>query len=448
MRTRLVGSSVVAAALILPLFASSANATTRVDGGRFGAAGVRVVTQGCFDPALSPERNPKSRFVKDSDAPLGQGAAGWVTRVPDFVTGPMVHVKRPAKLKRMQISVRRTSPSLSGQALVRYQPGDDTGVWWGSSVLPDADRRGWHRARGDGLDYRWRHYAADGQQDQFGATMPIQDFVRANGGNGNGAWVGFGFGCNEDAFNVDALTVVAGRQKKTINFEPATARATLGHGKARKLEIIAGGAASLHATLRDAKGKALSGRVLLQRAQIGKKRFVGVGRYRVGKSGRTIHVSPLGSSSYRLQYLGSRTRVRSTSKPFNVLVHTNVRAHLRSGTVVTGSAFSIAGRFWPGRRAALAVQKYVHGEWATARRVRSTREGVFQTSMKAPAIGRSYWRILVPQGGGNLAGRSPAMRLTTKAKPHSGGGGTTTPTNPDPPTNDPVQPPPPPTGPQ
>ncbi|MBZ5740076.1 hypothetical protein [Nocardioides mangrovi] len=449
MRTTVLGAAAAAVAVVLTGLPSAAPAATRVDGNHFGAAKVEIVSQGCLNPDARPDPAPKLRIVRDKDAPLGQGAVGWSPADSSYGIGPTTHVASPYSLSQLSISVRPKDSGVSGQAVVLYTPPGDTGYWNGRYQLSPDSAQGWHTvsAQVSSVLFQWRHYNSSGLADADAPNAVLSDFVSAHGGDGSGAWVGFMFGCEGRAFDVDNLVATTSDQSRVVNFEGFGSRAKLTRGgKTKKIVLIAGATKKLTASLHTMTGQALPGRVALQRKTVHHKKYDRAGKVKIGKSGKAgVKIKPIYSASYRVSYPGTSKYAGSTSKTIKVLVHTNVRARFADPSVVQGSSFSVVGRFWPGRATTLWLQKYVNHEWTTVRKFRSARDGTYRVSAAATRVGKSFWRVWNPPGGGNLSGRSPAMKLTTNPKPHHSGGGST-PTNPDPPTNDPTQPPPP-TGP-
>lgn len=456
MRAHLVGAAVLGTLALSVGLLSPATAATRVDGAQFDRAGMQVVSQGCNDPALVPSSEPNVIVTRDPDAPLGRGVLGWRAQQPGYVTAPMVHVDSPATLQEIAVSVRRRESSLFGLVLARYTPPGDSGEWRGFGSLGASNVDGWRAADGTESGLRWRHYDAAGMLDQVVPETTIPAFVATHGGDGDGAWIGIGFGCNGESFDLDGLTVETATERKVINFEPHKSKASLeraGKGAARKATMIAGGNIRLKAVLRNLDGKRISGQARLLRADKGSKKFKPVGKVRLRKSKATVlKLAPRYNSVYKLRYPGTSSRLPSTSKTVTVKVRANARAHLSTGTVIAGNAVTVKGRFGPARKAKLALQKYVGGEWTNIKRFRSAKDGTFQTTLVNRRVGKSYWRVWVPRGGGNLPGHSSTMKLVTKPKPKPKpdrpNPPTQPPSNPTPPPDNDPQPPLPPTGPQ
>lgn len=452
MRSHLVGP--LAAAMLIMGLAPTASAATSVIGDRFDDAGVRVVSQECVDSSELDAPTPPFVVRRDSTAPLGRGAIGWGPSTSGYETGPMVHIDSPSTLSGLSIQVNKHGSALSGHAIVRYPVAAFPGEWRGIAALPSADGDGWHAVGNATLAYRWRHYDASGELDMTASQATLQDFVAAHDGDGTGAWIGFAFGCNGDTFDVDALTVTSSVDNTTIDFEPYGSSASLrwAKGGGKRTTIIAGGKTKIRAALKDELADPLRGKLQLKSALVGPKKARGTARLKVDGSGiARATLTPVRTRVYWVRYAGTSSRFGDTSRRLTVRVRSNVRAHLSASTVVSGTSVAIVGKFWPGRPAKLRVQRYFGKEWHTVRVIRSAKDGSYRTTLTWKKVGKSYWRVLVPQGGGNLSGHSPAMKLTVKPKPKPpshGGGGNNPPTNPTPPPDDDPQPPPPPTGPQ
>jgi hypothetical protein len=446
MRAPLLGTLV---ALLTVAALPSAASATRVEAGAFSDAGVRVVSHGCTDATTTPTTGPRLRIRTDAKAPMGSGSVGWTPRVADFEVGPTVHIDHPSTLSTLAISVIGRGGELSGHAVAEYHAPDDAGVWLGSSALSGDGKSGWHRIAAQKKTFQWVHYTEDGETSGWVPNATIPSLVTSLGGDGDGAWVGFAYGCNGTTFDVDALKVATETEDKTLDFEPHGSHATLLASGRSTAILIAGARQGLKASLVDSDGQAIRSKVTLWRAPLGSKKFRRVQTFTVGKQGTsTVYLKPVSSGAYRLQYPGTKTRAPSTSKTVVLRVHSNVRARLSQATVVTGNPFTVSGRFWPGRATRLLLQRYSDHRWSTERKLRSAKDGTYRVSMGTGRVGASYWRIYVPKSRDNLDGRSSSMRLITKARPHTGGGGTPTDPTPPPTTNEPDNPPPPPTGPQ
>ena len=116
-----------------------------------------------------------------------------------------------------------------------------------------------------------------------------------------------------------------------------------------------------------------------------------------------------------MTYAGTTANEASTSRVLKILVRSYVAAHLVKTTVTKGHAFTVAGRVLPGRKGRIALQRFAGGHWKTIRTGSSNGQGRFSISATSKVVGRSYWRITVAPGGGNILGKSPWLKLKTVA---------------------------------
>lgn len=435
----LVASSLTAAP-------ASAAAARRVDANHFAAAGLQSVSQSCVDPGASPTTPPRFRVARGPGrAPLGSRSIGWVA-ASGFGAGVMTHVASPSGMTVLSTSVFAPKGHASGQAVISYvQPGR-SGVWKGRSALGADSSKGWHAVNAATRTFQWRHFT-DGTADEDAPNATIPSFVAAHGGDGSGAWVGFAYGCDGNPFFIDALHTETAAGARTYDFEGFRTRSRLVKGtrSPKAVEIIAGATIKLTAQLRRAiGGDAIAGPIKLQNRKLTETKW-GTQNRKTGDGGNySFKTRPFKSTAWRVKYAGTTANQANTSPVLKVLVRPYVTAHLSKSTVTKGHVFGVSGRFLPSRRARIALQKYVSGHWKTIKKGVSNGEGRYSISTKATRVGKSYWRIWVAPGGGNISGKSPWLRLRTVAPPESDGGSTPPPPTYDPPPPPPDDPPPPP----
>lgn len=437
----LVASSLTTA----PAYAAS---TTRVDGSHFGAAGMRLVSQGCADPAIKPDLAPRAVVRRGPGTPpLGSRTVGWDVRRTSYAVGPQARVVHPSTVRVYRMRLFSTQTQSSGVAVVSYYAPNDTGVWKGTSAVTNDVKEGWHTVNAAASSFSWRHYSADGALDETGGDAYLRTFVNTHGGDGKGAYLGFAYGCDGNDFQVDQLEVGTRTGYRTYDFEGFRTRSRLVKGtrSPKSVEIIAGATIKLTAQLRRAiGGDAISGPIKLQNRKLTETKW-GTQDRKTGDGGNyAFKTRPFKSTAWRVKYAGTTANQANTSPVLKVLVRPYVTAHLSKSTVTKGHVFSVSGRFLPSRRAKIALQKYVSGHWKTIRKGASNGEGRYSISTRATRVGKSYWRIWVAPGGGNISGKSPWLRLRTVAPPESDGGSTPPPPTYDPPPPPPDDPPPPP----
>lgn len=442
--------------LLLTLLASPAVAgndvVARVDGDHFSQAGISLISQSCVDQSGLP--NAFKPSIIDDDGGLGKRALSWDIEGSGMHTGPAAHTDTPNELTDLSTQLRWIAGGVTGGVVVHFHP-KDGGVWKGYQALPPDTTWGWHEVAVDlsSINFTWRHFTGN-VQDGSAPASTLRNLVNDRGGNADGAEVGFAFGCEGKDFVLDGLKLSTDAGSITYDYEGyATAAGLRLSGAATgRTTVIAGARVKLTATLkRRIGGDPVRTTVTLQRRPLSASRWTDVTRLELGSDGTaTYSVQPVRASAYRIIYDGAGLVDGDVSASVSSKVRANVQAKIAKRKVITGKSFTIKGRFWPGRATKLKVQSYHNYKWTTFKVIRSKRNGTFKVSRKTSRIGKSYWRVLVPAGDGNLSGHSPSMKLVTKPKPkpdkgHHGGSGhhTPPPSNPTPPPPEPPQPDPP-----
>ncbi|WP_121255006.1 hypothetical protein [Nocardioides ferulae] len=435
------------------LVGSTAHADTAVDGDHFSRSGIRIASQGCLNPGESPTTAPQVTIRRGPDPlPAGDHSVGWTGLESGFGIGPMVQVARPSALVTLSIAVNAPETQAAGAAVVSFvQPGR-AGVWKGWSLLEPATSGGWRTLNAATSSYQWRHFT-DGVADEDAGNATIESFVNGHGGDGEGARVGFIFGCDGRPFFLDQLTVDTGDAKQVYDFEGYQTRTSmLLDGKARRLTTIIAGA-KVPADLRLRKlfdNAPKSGKLVVRARGVNDSSFRKFATRRLGKTGNaSVALTPSRTTVYRVDYAGEGVYDGSSSQVLKVRVRYNVVSRLSDKTVRPGSKVAISGTVYPREKAALKIQRWVGKRWKSVRSARTNGRGDYRVQLKAPKPGVSFWRVRATGGKANVAGWSPALRLRS-VKPSGGGGGgggTPTPPPPPPPT-EPPPPPPPPPGPQ
>lgn len=453
MRRTLIGavSAVTLAVTALPGVALGA---TRVDGDHFQAAGLRLAVRDCVDPGATPGERPAFRVVRTKPA-SGRASIGWRPSGTGTGVGATAFAGRPTRLSTFSIRLRTTQAQSQGIASVRYEAPDDDGYWIGTSDLitdinPD-DEPSWRTINGTELTYSWRHYTPDGTEDATSFPLDLQSFARLRGGDGEGARIGFLFGCDGNAFHVDKLRVRSGGPLKTYEFEAIRTAATLQRGTSGKgtVRIVHGEKVDLVGRVRQVlDGEGVAGRLTIAAKGPRDEKFRTVVSKSVAAGGavRTT-VRPARNTVYRVSFPGSAKHEASSSR-LDVLVRPKVTGTLAQRTVQQGSRLTMRGRALPARRAPIQLQRYTGSSWRTISRATTAGNGRYAISATSSRVGRSFWRVRVSGGAGNIWGASTARKLVTVSPPPSGGGGgggggeDPPPTDPTPPP--PTEPPPPP----
>lgn len=420
--------------------------TTRVDGSHFGASGLQVRAQGCLDPLERPDTVPRARIRKGpGKPPMGNRTVGWAPAEAGYGIGTLAPVVRPTALEVLSISVRPTGDQVSGQAVARYQPSSDPGIWIGRVTLGLDPVARWHRIDAGALPFDWRHYT-DGVQDGDVAGETIADFTASHGGDGDGAQVGFLYGCDGGGFFIDDLRVGADGAVRRYDFEGYRTRSQLlVGGKARKqVTVTYGRKRDLGVRLREAVGgDGVSGKLLVQRRAVSDRKFRTYDKLRTRRTGKAgITVKPSRGTAYRLKYAGSESHEGDTSSVLKVLVAFDVTARLSTTSVRRGRTFHMSGRVRPGVRTGVALQRRADGKWVTVSRGRTSGDGTYRLAGSTQVVGRTYWRVKAA-GANGLVGASSGtkeLKVTSPTPPPPDDDPPPPPDDPPPPPDDPPPP--------
>ncbi len=438
MRRTLISAAATAALVVSSL--ATATAVTRVDANHFAGTGLTRVSRGCVDSRAIPVTEPKFVIKRGAGSPIGQHASGWVPDGSTYGVGVTTRISRPTTLKSLRIHVNAPGGEALGHVIATYHASGDTGVWQGNANLGTDKTKGWHRVDATGALFSWQHFT-DGVPDRSDSDFTLQEFADRQGGDGDGADLGFIYGCDGNGFLVDDFEVVTKNQKKVFDLGGyRTTTSLVTGGKARgNLTITCGEKVDATAKLRLKYGnKAIPGKLRLQSRRLSGSTWSTFDKRKVGSTGNTsFTVRPSISSAYRATYAGTATREGNLSQVLRIHVRKKVTSRLVDATVTQGHLFTSAGRILPAKATGFTLQRYLDGRWQTLKKGRSGSDGRFRIAMKTTRVGTSYWRIRAGGGGGTLAGDSKAMKLTTKAPPSGGGGGD----EPPPPTDDPPPPP-------
>lgn len=450
MRRSITAVACSAAVAVTTIALAPAAGALRVDGNHLSDAGLTKVIQDCDMPGMDPSTGASFFLRRLGDAPSGSHAAGWRPDGAGSATGVATTVPDPASIDRLSIQVRRSAESVAGIAVITFRAAGDDGTWRGFSAFGTDSTPGWHLVRAEGRIFEWRHFSSTGELDQNGAPATIADFVAKVGGAEGGAQVGFAYGCDGNPFYIDDFRVAGGGADRDYDFEGYNVRVALSTaGAVRKtLTVVYGEKVRMVGRITEAnEGDPIRGvNLTLQSRRLSHTSYRKLTSRVTGSDGKAsaIQALPTFSSDYRLAYRGN-DRLEAGASQIRILVRPNVSARFADQTVPQGSRFVINGRVLPQRAAALSLQKFVHGRWKTMRKGRSTRSGHYSIGAQSNQVGRSFWRVRVAPGGGNIEGKTIWLRLKTTDRP---GGGSPTPTNPPPPPPNEPPPPPPPPGPQ
>ncbi|NHC25434.1 hypothetical protein G6553_19935, partial [Nocardioides sp. IC4_145] len=428
MRRTVIGA-VGAVTLALTALPGVAVGATRVDGDHFQAAGLRLAVRDCVDPGAAPGKQPTFRVVRNKPN-SGKASIAWQPRGTGTAVGATAYAGRPTQLSRFSIRLRTTAAQSQGIASVRYEAPDDDGYWIGTSDLitdlnPD-DKPNWRTIDGSALTYSWRHYTPAGVEDATSFPLDLPSFAALRGGDGKGARIGFLFGCDGNPFQVDKLVVRSGGPLKDYEFEGIRTKASLQRGSSGKktVRVTYGEKVNLVAKVREViDNDGVPGKITIAAKGPGDKKFRKVVSKKVGTSGALRRtVQPARNTTYRVTFPGSTKHDKSSAK-LKVLVRKNVTGTLAQRSVRQGSRLTMRGRALPANRVAIQLQKYSGGKWRTISRGSTAGNGRYAISAATNRVGKSFWRVRVAGGPGNIWGASVARKLTTVAPPSGGGGG-------------------------
>ena len=443
MRRPLIGAA-GAAVLVLGLVPGAATAKTfQVDGGRYASSGLTKLSQGCVDSRAVPVTAPDLKIRRGpGNPPIGKYSSGWLTHGAGFGAGAETRISSPSTVDRFRIRLYSPSDKARGHAVVRYHPPGDSGYWFGNADLGADTEKGWHRVNATNRVFTWTHFTAEGAIDRTGPDDTLTDFVAAYGGDGDGADLGFVFGCDERVFFVDALEVRSDADDKVFDFGGFRSRALLlvgSHGY-RKVTIDAGQRLELRGRLYEKyQDIGLPGKLRFESRPLSGGSYRTFFKKYVAKGDRAItKVAPKRSTAYRISYAGSDTWEGDFSEVLKVVVRLKVGARLVDDTITKGQSFTVAGSVTPGKRTRIRLQRFLgDGRWTTVKQGRTAGDGDYRIGAKPSRAGGSYWRIKAAGGSGNVGNVSRNLKLTVK-QPSDGGD------NPPPPPDDTEPPPPPP----
>lgn len=436
-----------AGALVAALVPTAGARIVPVDGNRFNKAGLTALSQGCVDRRATPAEAPTLKIrTGPGNVPIGTHSEGWQTHGPGFGAGWVGRVRTPASLSRMRVQLFSPSQEAHGHAVVYYHPEGDPGYWFGNHSLGVDTKKGWHSVNAAAAEYTWTHYDEADLIDRTAPYATIATHVRNHGGNGDGAQLGFVFGCDENAFFVDKLELRTAHDNRTFDFGGfrTRPRILLGETQPDRAVLLYGYELRIGGTLHERWGGSRVPAVLkfdARPAGGGKWRQVGKDRSGTDSRASTL-VKPSRSTVYRVRYDGVERFEASTSETLKIVIRNRVNARLVDATVRKGQLFHVAGVVKPAKTTGILLQRFVNGTWRTVKKGQTGGEGRFRIGAVAGDTGNSYWRIRSRNGGGTVGNVSQNLKLSVSQPSGGGGGGGTD--DPEPPP--PPPPPPPPEG--
>ena len=205
MRVRSTWMVVAAAALLTALGAvpAQADGARTLTGPSTGDADVFLTYVGCGG-LFTPGTAPQSRLnLGPYDAPLGRRSLGLVPSAPGTASGPFARFASLASLDST-LSVASTSGSRGVSHLMTITPSNAPGTAWSGRATLTVAPGGWTAVSAAALTYDWTliDLTTLAPVGQAGASTPSA--FAAEHGDGAG-FVVTGFGCDGQAFNLDAV---------------------------------------------------------------------------------------------------------------------------------------------------------------------------------------------------------------------------------------------------
>jgi hypothetical protein len=242
MRKSLLSAAAAVSLAVASLPALASAAPTEVDGSRLAASGLVELVQGCNDPTATPVDRPK--FLIDrgpGKPPIGRYSSGWKVEGAEFGAGSAALVSSPTTLTDFRIQLNAPGGAARGTAVARYYPPSDDGYWVGMSLLGADTKKGWHAVNAGNRVFTWSHYTT-GTLDRTAPSATIPGHTSVYGGDGDGAELGFVFGCDGNPFYTDRLQIATAEDDLTFDYGGFRTRAELrlGSKKPNKTTITVG----------------------------------------------------------------------------------------------------------------------------------------------------------------------------------------------------------------
>lgn len=369
----------------------------------------------------------------------GHQATGFQFDDTGVMAGLTAEVKDPTTLSSVTWSTLHPDPPVNanpdGYALAQYYPdGDDgaLGYWFASSALFSGGS-GWQPSVDlADIEFAWEFvYHQTGQTDPDASyDGTVSDLALAYGSDGNGAYVGFAYGCTGRTYYMDNLRVTSAGSDRIYDFEGARSgayiSATLEHRTdapvirdVTRINLIHG---QDHYLLGDGYGFSdgvvpsgwTAGTAQLHRRLYGSPSFTYAGArpYTETTYGQ-FHITPQRLTLYQLRTPPGAVFAGSVSKTLVVTVKRRISATLARDRVRRGRQIVVSGRIAPGDRdVTVTLQRRVDGRWYNLSSSRTTTGGYYQLSTLARTAGKKVLRVSVVTAKGNLGNVSPSLVVT------------------------------------
>lgn len=400
-------------AAVLPLSAAHADSTVVVRGIGFAAdSSTTLAVMGCDSMYDGPGAAVATYLSPSPDGPAGTRALKY-----DLAGGTAVGSQhRVSSMTGTTVAGASVlaPDGTSGVAYAALQSPEDAGTslaWIGRATFavgPGA----WQQVNAPDLTYTWAKYDFSTRKPvgEDGGTAAVPEFVADHGGDGPGFYA-VGFGCDGQAFKIDALRTGTPGDVTTYDLEGYTT-ATGISGSA--MRVTAGDPVTLHGSLSSGMiGPLAQGVLVLEAQQFGQTGFTPVdgAALDVSNGQVTTTVTPTTHTVYRWRFGGSASADGSVSPLFAVDVAAQVTAAPDASTPTDAPA--IVGSTAPGRGGLRATLWRLGPKGSVAVGSDTTAaDGSYR--IPVPTNQRGKWRyfVSVPAGDGTLAGQSPTRVFT------------------------------------
>ena len=178
--------------------------------------------------------------------------------------------------------------------------------------------------------------------------------------------------------------------------------------------LVAGGRATLTATLRHGGVGVPSRRVVLLGRRHGTTVFGTVSTIGTGATGTAVFsVSPTASWDYQVRFDGVSTDLGSASLVVGLPVATRVWLSVSRGAAPVGTSVRLSVSVGPGKPGqAVVLQRLVAGTWRTAATLRLSPTSTASLTLRLGTRGRVSWRAVRAADAGNAAGVSGTVVVT------------------------------------
>lgn len=207
------GAAVVSA--VLGVVPAQADGSRTLTGPSTGESDVFLTYVGC-DDLFAPGVAPQSRLnLGPYDAPLGRRSLGLVPSAPGTASGPFSTFASLAEIGA-SLAVASTSGSQGVSYVMAITSSSPAGTAWSGRATATAEPGSWTSVSAADLTYEWHlvDLTTLEQVAPAGTATPAEFATEHGDGAG---FVVTGFGCDGDAFNLDAVQGAG----STFDFEGA-----------------------------------------------------------------------------------------------------------------------------------------------------------------------------------------------------------------------------------